>query len=366
MKIGILTHYKVNNQGAQLQLYGLYNFLKELGHHPYVLTYKKNYDFDTRNWEKRNEISINSIGYILKEFLIKKGLKLTWHNYLKYRTNGKFRKENFKYAHYALDHMDAAIVGSDEVLSLQCGPNIMMYGHAVNADRLITYAPCSSVTSAEEIEKWHCTALYSSGLKMFHALSARDEFTASVIKELTGRDDVQLTCDPVLLYDFSKVHTPYKKIKQKYIIAYAYDRNFVDKNEVDAIRSYAKSKGLKVASVGTYHAWCDYNIVCDPLQWIEYFRDAEAVVTNTFHGTVLSVITNTPMAVMAKNPKTKSVLENLGLSDRNMTDISQISQVMSRDIDFEAMNEKWHDMRDKSAEFLINALSEKGGQQNEE
>ena len=31
MKIGILTHYNVNNQGAQLQMYALYNKLKELG-----------------------------------------------------------------------------------------------------------------------------------------------------------------------------------------------------------------------------------------------------------------------------------------------------------------------------------------------
>ena len=40
MKIGILTHYNVNNQGAQLQLYALSSYLKELGHDVYVLTYE--------------------------------------------------------------------------------------------------------------------------------------------------------------------------------------------------------------------------------------------------------------------------------------------------------------------------------------
>lgn len=45
MKIGILTHYDVNNQGAQLQMYALYSKLEELGHTPKVLTYSKNYDF---------------------------------------------------------------------------------------------------------------------------------------------------------------------------------------------------------------------------------------------------------------------------------------------------------------------------------
>lgn len=360
MKIGILTHYKVNNQGAQLQLYALYNFLKEHGHDPYVATYKKNYDFDTRNWEKRNEISIHSIGYILKEFLIKKGIRLTWHNYRKYKTNGKFRKENFKYCHYALDHMDTAVIGSDEVLSLQCGPNIMMYGHAVNADHLVAYAPCISTTSTEVIANWHCTALVSSGLKMFDALSARDEFTASVMTELTGRTDIPLVCDPVLLYDFSKVHRPYKKIKKKYMIAYAYDRCFVAPEEIAAIKSYAKSKGLKVASVGTYHSWCDYNIVCDPLQWIEYFRDAEEVVTNTFHGTILSIITNTPMAVIAHNPKIKSIMNNLGLNERKITNLSELANVMGKPVDFDTMNDKWHDLQKRSGEYLVQALDGKG------
>ncbi len=45
MKVGILTHYDVNNQGAQLQLYAQYTPLTDLGHVPMMLTYKKNYDF---------------------------------------------------------------------------------------------------------------------------------------------------------------------------------------------------------------------------------------------------------------------------------------------------------------------------------
>lgn len=42
MKIGILTHYTVNNQGAQLQLAAMCEFLRQLGHTPVVLTYEKN------------------------------------------------------------------------------------------------------------------------------------------------------------------------------------------------------------------------------------------------------------------------------------------------------------------------------------
>ena len=60
MKIGILTHYDVNNQGAQLQLFAMYHLLQAMGHEPVVLTYKKNYDF-VPELERRNQITIASI-----------------------------------------------------------------------------------------------------------------------------------------------------------------------------------------------------------------------------------------------------------------------------------------------------------------
>ena len=69
MKIGILTHYNVNNQGAQLQLYALYHYLKSLGHDMYVLTYNKNFDFIPEEAEKNN-VSLGSVPYYIRNYLI--------------------------------------------------------------------------------------------------------------------------------------------------------------------------------------------------------------------------------------------------------------------------------------------------------
>ena len=73
MKIGILTHYDVNNMGAQLQLWAMYRHLESLGHEPVVLTYKKSYDF-VPELERRNQITLASVPYILKNYLFAKGL----------------------------------------------------------------------------------------------------------------------------------------------------------------------------------------------------------------------------------------------------------------------------------------------------
>ena len=128
MKIGILTHYGVNNQGAQLQMYALYRQLEKLGHEPVILTYNKNFDF-AREQKRRNEISIKSVPYILKNFLFKKGIRLTLHNVKKYLFNKKFREKCFRFEYYSESDCDAVVVGSDQVFDIHVGINIMMYGY---------------------------------------------------------------------------------------------------------------------------------------------------------------------------------------------------------------------------------------------
>lgn len=236
MKVGILTHYSVNNQGAQLQLYALHETLKELGHDPYVLSYTKNYDFAKTGIGRRNNVSISSVPYFLREFLFKKGFRLTYHNYKKYMLNKDFRKKNFNFKNYAQVPMDAAIIGSDEVFSLQYGVNEMMFGHGVNARKLVAYAPSIGQTDMERVRQFHCEALMRSGLEMFSHLSARDEHTQDVVGKLTGRQ-VPLVCDPVLLHDFSGKRTKIKRIKKDYMIAYAYDSGLTKEEDMCIFRA---------------------------------------------------------------------------------------------------------------------------------
>ena len=87
MKVGILTHYNVNNMGAQLQMYALSKVVQDMGHEPIILTYSKHFDFDDPDLEKRNIITIKSYPYIFKEFVVKKGMKQTFVNGKYFWTN---------------------------------------------------------------------------------------------------------------------------------------------------------------------------------------------------------------------------------------------------------------------------------------
>lgn len=361
MKVGILTHYTVVNQGAVLQMYALSRWLEERNHDVRILTYNKNFDFDSVE-KARYSLSIKNYPFYFKEYVLKKGIGLAWFNVKKQMLYKKFNRDNFKFENYAMWHSDIAVVGSDEVFSLAVGCNMMMYGHGVKADRLIAYAPSFGQTNMERIEEYNCRELISSGLLKFAALSVRDKNSADIVEKLTGKKP-EVVCDPVLLYDFSKTHVKIKKIKDPYLLLYSYDRWMVDENEIKAIKSYAKRKKLLVASIGTYHKWCDINVVCNPLEWIEYYRNAEEVITDTFHGAVLSIITNRKAAYFIRSlnsNKLYNLLKTFDLDNRIMKkiDASEIEQIQSIGINFDVINNKLNEYRKKSERFLADFLKE--------
>lgn len=363
MRIGILTHYDVNNQGAQLQLYAMYKQLELMGHQPIVLTYKKNYDFFPI-LEKRNQIKFSSIPYILKNFLWEKGIGLTWHNVKKYVKNKRFRETEFKYASYCLADIDAATVGADEVFSLELGANMMMYGHGVNTNNMIAYAPSCGQTDLNRVRKYHCAELIGSGLNRFVALSARDAQTQELIKELTGRN-ATIVCDPVLLYQFptNKYNLPKGTPKKDYLVVYSYDARFIDNKEIEAVKQYAKKHNLITVSPGTYHKWCDVNISCNALEWLKCISEAKAVITDTFHGTIAAAITNRPMAIYysrtVNSSKMLDIIDRLDLKQRLLAEVSftELERVFSSTMDMSLLNENIKLFRDGSLQYLENSLN---------
>ena len=76
MKVGILTHYNVYNQGALLQMTAMHHWLKEKGHEPVVMTYEKNFDFREGEKEK-NSGSLRAFPYYIRHYLLEKGLIVT-------------------------------------------------------------------------------------------------------------------------------------------------------------------------------------------------------------------------------------------------------------------------------------------------
>lgn len=202
----------------------------------------------------------------------------------------------------------------------------------------------------------HLEKMISTGFNAINALSVRDKNSQVITKEIAGKD-ATLVCDPVILYGYKSEINGFTPSYKDYIVLYSYDKNMNEKEEYEKIREYAKSKNLRIVSVGYYHKWCQ-NVQATPEELLGWINNAALVVTDTFHGAVLSLICNTPMAVKVRGNKNKLafLLEEYGLSNRIMEKMDDIDIVAERDIDFNIVNQIMEERRNVSMEFLDNAL----------
>lgn len=358
MKIGILTHYQVESHGALLQHYALTEVLRQMGHDVYTLTYNKNLDFASRKDGKKFSVGLGSVPFYIQEYLLKKGPNFVWTMARKHFVLRAFQ-QRFQFSHYAHSGMDMVVVGSDEVWSIQLGANMMMYGHGVDTKRLISYAPSFGQTTPEELDAHRCGALVAGGLGTFDALSVRDPGSMEIVRRLTGKE-AKLVCDPALLYGFEKELLAYHKMtSRKYVAVYGYNSNMNEPERVEEIRRYARSIGAKVYSIGAFHKWCDKQITCDPIELLYWFKGAEAVFTDTFHGTISALLGHTPMAVYVRdtnNVKLEHLLQVLNLERRRVTGDRTIETIMAETLDFEKLHRGIADFRAESAAWLKSAL----------
>ena len=360
MKVGILTHYNVYNQGALLQMTAMHHWLKTQGHEPVILTYEKNFDFMEGEKEK-NSASLRALPYYLRHYLLEKGVGLTLFNTRKVLAMKQARKQ-FTYAPYNQNDCDAIIIGSDEVYSIDVGCNRMMYGHDLGGVPTIAYAPAFGRTTLELLEEYDCMEIVRSGLTNMDHLSARDIYTQDMVQTITGRK-VPVVCDPVLLYNgsYNSTHEP---INKPYLVVYAYDSHMIDPDEIRAIRSYAKAHGLITVSLGTYHNWCDRNIVCSAEEWYGYFADAKCVITDTFHGSVVAMKNRCNVAVFIRESinafKLHSLLVETGMEHRRLKAITRenLEAILSETIDYEAVDANIAKMVQHSETYLKAALED--------
>ena len=101
------------------------------------------------------------------------------------------------------------------------------------------------------------------------------------------------------------------------------------------------------------------NINVDPIQLLGWMRNAELVITDTFHGSVISIICNSPMVVKTRESnenKLSYLLREYGLENRKINNFSEIEEVTEADIDFEDMNKRVSEKRKYSLNYLRNAL----------
>ena len=343
-KVGILSMQRIYNYGSFLQAYGLKNVLEDLGcsvefvdYHPgKCLMGVKNGSGLSRKFSKAVEVFQG--GAPLREKLrfikYKKNYAANYYPYLGIN-------ETMNYA----PELDLLIIGSDEVFNcVQDNTNVgfspELFGEGNRAKRLISYAASFGNTTVDKLEKYNVKSKVAAWLNNFDSVSVRDANSGAVVEALTGKMPTY-NLDPVLAYDFigQCKRIPVTVPESNYLLLYGYSGRF-SREECKEIRKYAKQRGLKIFCIGGVQDCCDKFIDCDPFHVIAYFKNADCVITDTFHGTILSVITHQRFVTFVRSSgygnseKLMDLLERLGLKDRTCNDINLLAEINDNPINY--------------------------------
>ena len=280
-----------------------------------------------------------------------------------YKFQEQFSKEYLPYLGvkkgHDESHHDIVVIGSDEVFNFAqqnwFGFSPQLFGHGLNADKVITYAASFGATTVDKMEHLGLKDEVSEYLRNLNKISVRDQNSYNVVKTLTGISPI-MNVDPVFIYDYSK-YVSQGKHKGDYIIIYSYPGRISDPKEIQTIQAFAKKKGLRLLSIGHYFPWCDNIVVPTPFEVLAYFRDAAYIVTDTFHGSVFSIKYNKQFATIVRgmnNNKLSFLLQQFGLQDRIVNDMSRLSEIEDSQIDYDEVNEKITEEKNQSLQYLKN------------
>ena len=357
-QIGIITHYGVHNHGAQLQLYALIQVLQEAGYEGKALQFEKDYRYMGSEAKNKYSISLKSIPFYLK-YLLAKGLRKTLFNIKKKKIFDGFRNTNKILGQsYSEFKEDLIIVGSDEVFSVETGVTDAFWGNGRKCRHIISYAASFGPTTITEIKEKQLESYIDNSLQNFLSIAVRDKNSQEIVEILSNKK-ATLTCDPVILYGYkNEISRQERRISQEYILLYSYDNNMNTDEDVALVRNVAKEFKLPVYSIGFYHEWCDRNINADPIELLGYFKNARYIITDTFHGTVLSLITESNFATKLRGNSNKlcNLLLEYGLENRIFNSFDECKGILLHDVEYKEVNKILESNRSSSKNYLLSEI----------
>lgn len=366
-KVGIMSMQRIANYGSFLQAYGLKRILEEL-----------DCDVQFVDYHPGKTLIPAAGGTGIKRKIYKVIETLCYKAPLKEKIKFIMYKKNYAVKYYPLlgigemnysPKLDVLVIGSDEVFNcVQNNTNVGfssdLFGRNNNADRVITYAASFGNTTLEKLEQYDVTEKVASYLLDIDAISVRDKNSGYIVNKLTDKEP-RYNLDPVLIYDYiwkcSKI--PSEVQEDNYMILYGYAGRF-SKTECVKIREFAEQRGLKIFCIGGVQDACDKFIDCDPFKVIAYFQHASYIVTDTFHGTILSIISSKKFISVVRKTgygnteKLVDLLERLGLKSRVVNYLDQINNVIETHIDYSKVHKIISYERIKSYDYLKKMIFE--------
>lgn len=365
-RAAIVTWTSYRNFGTYLQAYALQHIVRRLGYQTRVL----------------DDSSIVA-GFSKKRFSPLRWLgSQPWicpsrARFIRRRQSSIAEYDAFRKKHIDIDSQwnvaadrpsgyDVYIAGSDQIWS----PNVPFsdYYYLAFADgRKTSYAPSFG---ASEIPDMHLKKI-APMISDFDSLSVREPVAASRIEECIGLK-AQVVADPVLLVEPSGwdsllaedgVMEEYDG--DRYALCYLLTYNT---EYVSYVRRYCSGKGLKLKVLAVNDKMTgigDEDVYTGPSGFIDAIRKSDVVFTDSFHGSIFSVLYRKNLLIfkrfasdsmISQNSRVEFLVQRLGLSGR-LVDASGLNDEWdSVAIDYDRVNEEVESFRAESLDYIKSML----------
>lgn len=201
------------------------------------------------------------------------------------------------------------------------------------------------------------TVAVTSCLKRFDRISVRENTGLEILKGNFGISDAVLTSDPTVLLPRSFYEELSRNEKpQPGIMCYAIDRSDTVNRLIDDIERHLGQQGQTIR-ISPY----DNNTSIGA--WLRRFRDADYVVTDSFHGVVFSILFEREFLVVPNRSRGLdrflTVLKQVDLEDRMVHEIkpTEVAQKLAVPIDYSRVRQRLELIRRDSLKFLRESLA---------
>lgn len=356
MNIGVLTYHFSLNYGAVMQAWALCRYLAKLGHEATIINYYP--------WTLPSHAVVRKI----KAILCNSRTRSFW----------QFRKRHFREtrliaAEDFLSNMgfDCYITGSDQVWNTKffCEIhnhfNVNYFLKGISDGRKVSYAASLGEGEWSEDERREIAGLLAS----FHSISVREDFAAEHLREI-GVGDAVVVPDPTVLLnpeDYRKLAGKAWRRRNMRVI-FAYFLVSVKEGMKIVMELLHKDENAVAyvvvlnPDIGICETCRVKRIWPSPSMWLRYLLDSEMVVTDSFHGMMLSICNSKQFVVLMKpkepngNDRMMTALRQCDLGERAVFDAKDAISVMSEQVDYLRIRPKVDLWAERGRAFLREAL----------
>lgn len=384
--VGLAVVTYKDNFGSALQTYATQEVLNGLGIETRIFDItgiKKSMDNKKKLFYLTRMLNPDEFKYVTSKFFSRKKKASGNGEYaenmsIRHRVYRDFYNKQLKFFPYvkgwkALSKQastcDAVIVGSDQLWRpSNIAGEFFTLEFVPSKVRKIAYSTSFGVADLPRGMYRHAKMF----LNRIEDISVREDTGAALVKKITGRN-IPVVCDPTMLLsaeEWMKIQDEKPIIKGEYILTYFMGDN--QKHREFAKRLKAET-GYKIVGLlhGSVYIPEDERFVDEapydigPGEFVNLIRNAKYMCTDSFHGTVFSILNQTPFfsfrryadtSETSSNDRIYTLLKWTGLDRRMLYGTEDVKAQLADQIDFDDVLKKVDTNRERSMKFLKHAL----------